>query len=121
MRKGNGSLAKTDARVTTYVKIRRGKINYVNADHIHILIDLPFQQSLREVVKYFKGSFSHWINQNKLTKFNFNWGRGFGAFSVSQSNISKVAKYIATQNEHHHKRSFMEEYKDFIKAYGLQI
>lgn len=97
------------------------KINYVNPDHVHVLIDLPTHYSLEEIAKLFKGSSSHWINQNRIIAGKFAWGRGYGAFSVSQSKVSEVAKYIATQEVHHHQKSFAEEYEGFIKAYNLEM
>lgn len=97
------------------------KTNYVNGDHVHALIDLPTKYSVEEVAKLLKGNSSHWINQHKLVVGRFSWGRGYGAFSVSQSAVSEVAAYIAAQEEHHRKRTFREEYEQFIKAYGLQV
>jgi len=97
------------------------KINYVNADHVHVLIDLPTHLSIEEVAKLLKGSSSHWINKNRVIAQRFSWGRGYGAFSVSQSMVSTLSKYIAGQEEHHRQKSFVEEYEGFIKAYGLQI
>src|SRR5215510_5303598 len=63
------------------------RINYVNADHVHTLIDLPTKYSIEEAVKLLKGASSHWINQNRIIAGKFAWGRGYGAFSVSQSNV----------------------------------
>jgi putative transposase len=96
------------------------KINYFNADHTHALIDLPTSLSIEDVIKLFKGSSSHWINEQHLVKGRFAWGRGYGAFSVSHSDVGRVARYIANQEEHHRKRSFAEEYELFIKRYGLE-
>ena len=96
------------------------KINYFNAEHTHALIDLPTNLTIEEVIKLLKGSSSHWINQNRLIKGRFAWGRGYGAFSVSHSDVSRVANYIARQDEHHRKMSFGEEYKIFVKRYGLE-
>ena len=96
------------------------KCNYVNSDHVHALIDIPTSSSLEEVFKLFKGSSSHWITENNLIDRKFSWGRGYGAFSVSESNVEKVIKYIEGQEEHHRKKSFTEEYKGFIKVYGLR-
>ena len=96
------------------------KINYFNADHTHALIDLPTNLTIEEVIKLLKGSSSHWINQNRLVKGRFAWGRGYGAFSVSHSDVDKVANYIARQEEHHRKISFAEEYELFVKRYGLE-
>ena len=80
------------------------KINYFNADHTHALIDLPTNLTIEQVVQLLKGSSSHWINQQRLPKGRFAWGLGFGSFSVSHSDINRVAKYIAGQEEHHRKR-----------------
>ena len=92
------------------------EINYVNADHVHVLIDLPTNRSVEEVLHLLKGSSSHWINENHLTPFAFSWGRGYGSFSVSDSIVPKVTLYIAGQAEHHRRRTFLEEYKHFVIA-----
>jgi putative transposase len=95
------------------------KINFVNADHVHALIDLPTSLRIEDAVKLLKGASSHWINENNLVHGKFAWGRGYGAFSVSQSDVPRVAKYIAGQTEHHRTRTFAEEYQRFVKVYGL--
>jgi putative transposase len=96
------------------------KINYVNADHVHVLVELPTSLSVENLVQLFKGSSSHWINTNNMITGKFAWGRGYGAFSVSQSNIARVAAYIAGQEAHHRLRSFSDELKEFIKRNGLR-
>jgi REP element-mobilizing transposase RayT len=96
------------------------KLNFVNPDHVHALVDLPTSMTIEEVVQHFKGSSSHWINQNRLLPIRFAWGRGYGVFSVSHSGVSQVAKYIATQEEHHRKRTFSEEFELLVERYGLQ-
>ena len=96
------------------------KINYFNGDHTHALIDLPTRYSIEEVIKFFKGGSSHWINHNQLIKGRFAWGGGYGAFSVSHSDVGRVARYIANQEEHHRKRTYSEEYEMFVKRYGLE-
>ena len=55
------------------------KINYFNVDHTHALIDLPTNKTIEEIIHLFKGSSSHWINENRLIKGRFAWGRGYGA------------------------------------------
>ena len=95
------------------------KINFVNPDHVHALIDLPTKFSIEDVAQFFKGSSSHWINENNLVPGKFGWGRGYGVFSVSHSAVGEVAKYIANQEEHHRKRSFAEELKQFLKRHEL--
>ena len=96
------------------------KINFFNADHTHALIDLPTNRSIEEVIKLFKGDSSHWINENRLVHGKFAWGRGYGAFSVSHSDLDRVCKYIANQEEHHRRRTFAEEYELFVRRYGLE-
>jgi putative transposase len=96
------------------------KINYFNSDHAHSLVDMPTNRTIEEIVQLYKGASSHWINEEKLLRGRFSWGRGYGAFSVSQSDVEKVAQYIARQEEHHRKKTFREEYELFVKKYGLE-
>jgi len=95
------------------------KISYVNADHVHVLVDLSTRLSIEELVQCLKGSSSHWINANNLISGKFAWGRGYGAFSVSESNLEQVATYIAGQKAHHRTRTFTEELKEFLKRHQL--
>ncbi len=96
------------------------KINYFNPEHVHTLIDLPTNKCIEEVVQLFKGSSSHWINGEKLLRGRFAWGRGYGAFSVSHSDVDRVAAYIAGQDKHHAKKSFRDEFELFVKRCGLE-
>jgi putative transposase len=93
------------------------KINFVNAEHVHALIDLPTNLTIEDVFHLYKGSSSNWIN--KLVGFDFSWGKGYAAFSVSESNIEKVEEYILNQEEHHRKKSFREEYEAFLTKYTI--
>jgi len=114
--------AKASAFLSDY-SLQKGiymKINYFNADHTHALIDLPTNICIEEVLKLFKGSSSHWINQQRIVKGHFFWGRGYGAFSVSHSDVDRVARYIANQEEHHRKQTYAEEFDLFVKNYGLE-
>lgn len=96
------------------------KINFVNPDHVHALIDLPTNLCIEDMMQWFKGSSSHWINEQNLVAGKFGWGRGYGVFSVSESGVSEVCAYIAKQEEHHRKRDFAEELKLFVERYGLE-
>ena len=95
------------------------KINFVNPEHVHALIDLPTGTTVEEVMQLFKGASSHWVNEQGLVAGKFSWGRGYGCFSVSQSNVADVAKYIADQAEHHRVKSFAEEFRAFVEKHGL--
>jgi putative transposase len=68
-----------------------------------------------------KGESSHWINQSDFIKYKFAWQTGYGAFSVSESMVKDVEKYIANQKEHHKKITFEEEIDLFMKKYGFKI
>jgi len=96
------------------------KVNYVNADHVHTLVDLPTGLSIEELIQLLKGSSSHWVNENNILSRKFAWGRGYGAFSVSESNVAQVATYIAGQEEHHRVRTFADELHEFIERHGLR-
>lgn len=89
------------------------------SDHIHILFLLSRDYSISEIMKKIKGSSSHWINQQDFINSKFSWQVGYGAFSVSESNISKVEIYIKNQEEHHRKMSFKEEYDRFMTQHGI--
>ena len=114
--------AKASTWLSRYAKEKKIylKINHFNPDHVHALIDLPTNLCIEEVVQLFKGGSSHWINEQKMVPGRFSWGRGYGAFSVSESAVAEVAAYIANQEEHHRKRSFTEELKLFVERYGLE-
>jgi len=114
--------AKVSAYLSQYA-LEKGiylKINYVNADHVHALVDLPTRLAVEEMMQLFKGSSSHWINQSNLLPGKFGWGRGYGVFSVSHSGVGEVAKYIARQEEDHRKRSYAEELRLLVERYALQ-
>lgn len=88
-------------------------------DHIHILASLPKSMSIVDFVRIIKINSSKWIKTiDEKYKF-FAWQDGYGAFSVSPSLIEKTVNYIQKQEEHHQKRTFEEEYKLFLDAYGV--
>jgi len=88
-------------------------------DHIHILIGMRPTQSLSDLLQDIKSGSSKWINDNKLTKRKFAWQEGYGAFSYSKSHVPNVIRYIHNQEEHHRKKSFLEEYEEFLKKFEV--
>jgi putative transposase len=88
-------------------------------EHIHILFLLNPNYSIKDLLKNIKGESSHWINQQNLLKVKFAWQVGYGAFSVSESNVNDVEQYIRNQKEHHRKKTFLEEYREFMDKHGL--
>jgi len=95
------------------------KALFINADHVHALIDLPTNLTIEQTVKLLKGESSHWINEQRLTMGAFHWQRGYGAFSVCPSKMKEACAYIAGQEEHHRQRTFQDELKALVKHYGL--
>lgn len=90
-------------------------------DHIHCLFLLNPQKSISEVIKQIKGSSSHFINKENLIKEKFSWQTGYSAFSVSESAVDKVYKYITNQKQHHQKRTFQKEYEEFLELHDLKM
>ena len=88
-------------------------------DHIHLLISLGTEQTISKVAMLIKGESSFWVNKQKLIKQKFEWQDEYIALSVSESGISKVQQYIANQEEHHRKKTFTEEYEEFLSAHGF--
>ena len=84
------------------------------------LADLPASRAIDEVAQLLKGSSSHWVNESNLVPGKFAWQRGYGAFSISHSAVADVAKYIANQEAHHKKKSFVEELRQLVERYGLE-
>ena len=89
------------------------------SDHCHCLISLSTNQTIEKVVQLIKGESSFWINHNKLCLKKFEWQDEYFAVSVSESIIDKVREYIKKQEEHHCKKTFQEEYDEFISKYGF--
>jgi len=83
------------------------------ADHVHILVRIRPAQSAAEVVRLVKTNSSKWLREKWSP--DFAWQTGYGVFSVSESNVPAVKKYIARQEEHHKKQSFQEEFLSFLK------
>ena len=90
-------------------------------DHIHILVNLSPVSSLSDAVRDIKANSSKWMNT--LYEFNekFEWQRGYGAFSVSESQIEPVRKYIHEQEEDHRVKSFEEEYIEFLQRHEIKF
>ena len=89
-------------------------------DHIHCLFLLNPQKSVADVIKQIKGSSSHYINENNIIPDKFSWQTGYAAYSVSESVVEKVFQYIKIQKEHHQKKTYQQEYEEFLKLYGLE-
>jgi len=83
-------------------------------DHIHIFIGYNVNKLIPDLVEKIKTSSNTWIKENNLSKFKFEWQRGYGAFSHSRSQLDSVVKYVLNQEDHHRKKSFREEYLEIL-------
>ncbi len=92
---------------------------YANPDHIHILISIRPTTNISFLVRDIKANSSKYINENNLTSRQFNWQSDYGAFSYSHSHVDAVCQYIHNQPLHHKKRSFRDEYLDFLKKFSV--
>src|SRR5687767_9060030 len=88
-------------------------------DHLHPFFGMRPQQSLSDLMRLVKGDSSEWINKEKLVRSKFNWQEGYGAFSYSKSHTDAVVKYIANQEAHHRKKTFLEEYNEMLKKFEI--
>ena len=88
-------------------------------NHVHILTSLPKSMPLIDFVREIKAFSCKWLKQLDGHYMPFAWQDGYGAFSVSPSLLDKTVQYIRKQEEHHKTRSFNEEYRLFLEAYGI--
>ncbi|MBO5233523.1 MAG: transposase [Prevotella sp.] len=89
-------------------------------NHVHILFLLSKNESLSHVVEEVKRNSSRWIKNIAPCYRTFEWQSGYGAFSVSRSVVDKTLQYIKNQRAHHEKRTFRDEYIDFLKLYDVE-
>lgn len=89
-------------------------------DHLHVLLSIKPNCLLSDLMRDIKAGSSKWINEKKFVAGKFQWQEGFGSFSVSQSQLDKVIAYIDHQENHHKKKSFKEEYIEFLKSYKIE-
>jgi REP element-mobilizing transposase RayT len=87
-------------------------------NHVHVLLSMPATLPLAKAMQLIKGASSHWMNENR-TK-GFAWQEGYGAFTVGISQMDQTISYIRSQAEHHHKRSFEEEFVAFLKKHEVE-
>jgi REP element-mobilizing transposase RayT len=90
-------------------------------DHIHIFIGYKLTQTIPDLVEAIKTSSNSWIKNNNLSKFKFEWQKGYGAFTNSHSQIDRVAKYVLNQEKHHKKTTFRMEYLEMLKDFEINF
>jgi REP element-mobilizing transposase RayT len=89
------------------------------SDHVHILFSLARVIAIADLVQEVKTQTSKWIKTKGPEFKNFHWQSGYGAFSIGQSQVQEVKRYIYGQKEHHRRVTFQDEYRKFLKAYGI--
>ena len=85
-------------------------------DHVHLLLALPPALSIANIVRVIKSNSSKWMNDEGHL---FAWQRGYAVFSISVSNLAAVENYISRQEHHHRKRSFADEFREFLTRHGI--
>jgi len=90
------------------------------ADHVHLLISQSKNRVLSSLMKDVRKDSSSWIKTKGRELRNFHWQDGYGGFSIGKSDVPGLKQYIATQKEHHRRRSFQEELMEFLDEYGIE-
>lgn len=109
--------------ITGIVQNKGQKMLAINGmpDHIHILIGMKPSCCLSDLVREIKKSSNSFVKEKEFSKYKFEWQEGFGAFSYSHSSLDNVIEYINNQKEHHKKRSFKEEYINFLEKFNIEF
>jgi REP element-mobilizing transposase RayT len=89
-------------------------------DHVHLLLSLSPKHAVSDMVRIIKANSSRWLHELSAAHAKFAWQAGYGAFSVSLSNIKAVKRYIGSQREHHQRMSFKEEFVMFLKKHEVE-
>lgn len=109
--------------ITSIVQKHGHKLVAINnmPDHLHILIGLSPNQSLSDLMRILKSDSSEWINKEKLATGRFQWQEGYGAFTHSRSQVDSVVKYILNQQQHHKKKTLIEEFRHILKGFDVEF
>jgi putative transposase len=90
-------------------------------DHVHLFFEMQPNKSLSDIVRLVKANSSKWINEKRMVTGKFSWQEGFGGFSYSRSQRDNVIQYIIKQEEHHHTKTFREEYLELLKLFEINF
>ena len=90
------------------------------SDHVHALFLLSKSHSIADIVHEIKRSSSKWVKRQAANLRKFYWQSGYGAFSVSQSHVEQVERYIRDQEKHHRKKTFQDEFREFLRKYQVE-
>jgi putative transposase len=109
--------------ITGIVQNHRHKLLaiYSMPEHIHIFIGYNVNHLIPDLVEEIKTSTNYWIRENRLSKYRFEWQKGYGAFTYSHSQIDNVINYILTQEDHHKKKKFKDEYIEMLEKNSIDF
>ncbi|TVP45829.1 MAG: IS200/IS605 family transposase [Mongoliibacter sp.] len=109
--------------ITGIITNKNQKLIAINgvSDHIHILIGMKPSCCLSDLIREVKKSSNAFVKEKKFTKFKFKWQDGYGAFSYSHSALDNVIAYIQNQKEHHQKKTFKQEYIEFLRKFQVEF
>jgi putative transposase len=89
-------------------------------DHIHLLIRSHPSFAISDTVRLIKANSSRWVNDHRKLNARFEWQKGYGVFSVSQSGRQAIASYIQNQRQHHQKQTFEQEYLRTLELHEIE-
>jgi REP element-mobilizing transposase RayT len=89
-------------------------------DHVHLILAIPATLALSKGLQLLKGASSKWIHETFPDLATFQWQDGYGAFTVSKSQLSDVLDYVAHHHEHHKHRTFQDEYRTWLHNHGIE-
>ena len=109
--------------ITGIIHNHEHKLLQINGmpDHLHVFFGMRPKQSVSELLKIIKRESSRWINEKGFLKSKFSWQEGYGAFSYGKSQVSDVIEYVRNQKEHHRKKTFIQEYTEFLDAFEVDF
>ncbi|MBO9595144.1 MAG: IS200/IS605 family transposase [Niabella sp.] len=105
--------------ITALVQARKAKMLAVHCmpDHIHLFVGFKSSVLIADFVKEIKVQSNEFIRNKKWVPYGFRWQEGYGVFSYGHSQIDRVCKYVLNQERHHQKRTFREEYLNFLERF----
>lgn len=127
--KGRASLIREEFRdelqkyITGIIQNKRQKLYavYCMPDHVHIFVSMGPELAISDLVRDVKANATSFINDKGWVAGHFEWQRGFGAFSYSESQVKAVVNYVLNQREHHEKKTFREEYIELLKQFEIEF
>jgi len=90
------------------------------ADHVHVFVGLKPSMSISDLIRDIKNNSSKFINEQGWVNGKFSWQEGYGVFSYAHSQIENVYQYILKQEEHHRRKTFRDEYLDFLQKFDVE-